>query len=348
MPASVTSPDGFTVAIDEAFTLRKLEIFLAFMRLESLSRVAEAFDQSTVSVHRALHSLEEAVGCPLFRRVGRKLVPLATAHQLAESARRVVSECEDGIRQTRERAGILGDRLRLGAIYSLTLHCVPHLIVGTKLRKEGLQIDLTLGSNSELLDGLEHGKLDAVLIGMHEGIATQQLLRVPLFVDRMYLAVPLDSPLAGRDSVDLAALSDENFVTLKNGFITSQSFEQLIAKAGIAPRVTMHVGDIFSLINLISGGMGISLLPGRIGSFSSRIRLVPLAERYATFQHIELLYPKSREDDRNLRALAAEGRSYSRRLLDAVPAASLTPASAAGSATAPESSPPRPPCSTRT
>jgi LysR family malonate utilization transcriptional regulator len=59
--------------IDEEVTLKKLEVFLAFMRLHSLSRVAEELGQSTVSVHRALHTLEEGLRCPLFRRRCRPL-----------------------------------------------------------------------------------------------------------------------------------------------------------------------------------------------------------------------------------------------------------------------------------
>lgn len=303
------------MAIDESITLKKLEVFLAFMERNNLARVAEDLGQSVVSVHRALHSLEQAIGCPLFKLEGRNLVPQDTARRLAESARRVVAECEDGINAVRDMAGINASRLRLGAIYSLTLHCIPHLIVGTKLRKDGLNIELTLGSNDELLQKLQDGRLDAIVIGVHDGIASKRLITVPLFSDEMFLAVPLDSPYASRVEVDLQELAGENFVTLADGFITSFSFNRMMENANISPVIGMHVGDIFSLINLVSNGMGISLLPGRIASFTPRIRLIPLTPGHTYSQHIALLFLDSREQDHNLRALAAEGRTYSRRLL---------------------------------
>ena len=303
------------MAIDEGITLKKLEVFLAFMERNNLAKVAEDLGQSVVSIHRALHSLEEALGCPLFRLEGRNLVPQDTAWRLAESARRVVGECQDGINAVRDMAGVSGSRLKLGAIYSLTLHCIPHLIVGTKLRKDGLNIDLTLGSNEELLQKLEEGRLDAIVIGAHEGIPAKRLITVPLFTDEMFLAVPLDSPYADRKNVDLHELAGENFVTLTDGFITSFSFNRMMENAAISPEISMHVGDIFSLINLVSNGMGISLLPGRIASFTPRIKLIPLGPGQAYSQHIALMFLKSREPDRNLLALAAEGRTYSRRLL---------------------------------
>ena len=40
---------GESRMIDEEITLKKLEVFLAFMRLNSLARVSEALGQSTVS-----------------------------------------------------------------------------------------------------------------------------------------------------------------------------------------------------------------------------------------------------------------------------------------------------------
>jgi LysR family malonate utilization transcriptional regulator len=72
----------------------------------------------------------------------------------------------------------------------------------------------------------------------------------------------------------------------------------------------MEVSDIFSLINLVSEGMGYGLLPSRIGAFSTRIQLIPLASKYASQQSITLMFSKSRERDPNLLALAAECRMY--------------------------------------
>ena len=61
--------------INEEMTFRKLEISLAYMEEGNLNRAAEKLDISAVSVHRALHSLEESLCCKLFRNEGRKSYP---------------------------------------------------------------------------------------------------------------------------------------------------------------------------------------------------------------------------------------------------------------------------------
>lgn len=299
--------------IDEEITLKKLEVFLAYMRLHSLARAAEELGQSTVSVHRALHSLEDGLRVPLFRREGRSLAPLPAAFAFAKHAQRAVAETEDGIRKVRELSGFAGTRMKIGSLYSLTLRCIPQLLMGLKLRRPELQIDLTLGSNQELLRSLDEGRLDAIVIGLQAPLDDPQLLAVPLFEDEVRLAAPLGSPYAGQSAVDLRDLRGEKFITLGGGFVTSDSFEHAFQQAGYVPETIMRVSDIFSLINLVGGGMGYSLLPGRVADFSTRIELIPLAARYGSHQTITLLLSRSRERDPNLLALAAECRMYGTR-----------------------------------
>ena len=300
------------MAIDDEITLKKMEVFLAFMRVNNLARVSEMLGQSAVSVHRALHSLEEGLRCPLFKREGRNLIPLKSAYVFAEHAQRAVDACEAGVKEVRDVAGFNAPRLRIGALYSLTLRCIPQIIIGLKLRKPTLDIGLTMGSNRELLGGLAEGRLDAIIIGLKEPPAGNELVSVPLFNDIIYLAAHVGSPYAGTGEVDLARMKEEKFVTLGEGFVTSESFLQAFQRSGYEPQIAMEVSDIFSLINLVSEGIGYGLLPGRIGAFSPRIELIPLAQKYASHQQVTLMFQGSRERDPNLLALAAECRMYGR------------------------------------
>ena len=304
------------MAISEEITLKKLEVFLTFMRVNNLARASELLGQSAVSVHRALHSLEEGLGCPLFRREGRNLIPLETAHVFAEHAKDAIEACEEGMKRVRDVAGFNAPRLQLGSLYSLTLHCIPRVVVGLKLRKPTLDINLTMGSNRDLLRGLAEGNLDAIIIGLIEPVTGNDLVSVPLFDDTIYLAAPVGSPYAHHAEIDLAQMKDEKFLALNEGFVTSQSFFQAFERGGLRPQIVMEVSDIFSLINLVSEGMGYGLLPGRIGAFSARMQLIPLAPKYASQQSVALVLPKSRERDPNMLALAAECRMYSKNHLD--------------------------------
>jgi LysR family malonate utilization transcriptional regulator len=308
-----------TMAIDEEITLKKMEVFLAFMGMNNLARVSERLGMSAVSVHRALHSLEEGLRCPLFKREGRNLIPLKTAYVFAEHAQRAIDACEAGVKEARDVSGFNAPRLRIGSLYSLTLRCIPKIIIGLKLRKPTLEINLMLGSNRELLNALAEERLDAVIIGLKESPAGQDLVSVPLFIDLIYLAAHVGSPYADAAEIDLEDMRDEKFVTLSDGFVTSDSFSQAFQRSGYTPQIAMEVSDIFSLINLVSEGIGYGLLPGRIGAFSSRIQLIPLSKKYASHQQVALIFPVSRERDPNLLALSAECRLYGRQFAESEP-----------------------------
>jgi LysR family malonate utilization transcriptional regulator len=300
--------------IDEELTLKKLEIFLAFMRSGNLARAAVELETSTVSVHRAIHSLESALRCPLFKHEGRNLIPLKSAYVLEERALKLIQQVLDSVRLTREAAGFSAERFKLGALYSLTVKTVPQLIMGLKIRRSELNIDLILGSNVDLLHKLKNMELDAILVALNDSVRDPDCEQLPLFSDDIFLAVPVDSPFAQQSAVDLADLREATFITLTQGFATHQDGARVFQQAGFEPKVAMQVNDIFTLLSMVSSGVGYALLPGRIAAvYENRVKLIPLQAKYHLQQHIGVVFLKAKERDPNLLALLAECRMYSLR-----------------------------------
>jgi LysR family transcriptional regulator, malonate utilization transcriptional regulator len=290
--------------ISEEITFRKLEFLLAYMQAGNLTRAAELLDVSTVSVHRALHSLEGGARCQLFRHEGRNLVPTDAAQVLAEVARDVLKLMSDGIQATREAGGYSSDRIRIGSLYSLTIATVPRVIIDLKLRKPELQTELVLGSNADLLLKLKQGEIDAALVAVPD--AEPEVESIALFEDDIFFAAPVGSKYAAMEAVDLRACADERFVSLGDGFVTYTGFVEAFRVAQFTPNVVMKVGDIFSLMNLVSGGVGCTLLPGRVRNvFKDKVQLIPVQPQYLMRQTIGLHFMRTRERDPNLLALAS-------------------------------------------
>lgn len=295
--------------IEDEITFRKLEILLAFMETGNLTRAAEQLGVSSASVHRALHSLETGTRCALFRMDGRNLLPNEAAHALAETAREVLHTMSEGIRNTRELAGYAADSIRIGSLYSLTSGVVPAVVMGLKLRKPDIQTELVLGSNSDLLRKLHEGVIDASLMGLPEDApdVESQLM----FEDDVFFAAPEGSRYAGQAEVDLSACVDERFVSLSEGFVTYSGFLEAFRIADFTPNVVMKTGDIFSLMNLVGGGVGCTLLPGRVRpTLPKNVQLIPLQAKFSMRQRISVNFLRTRERDPNLLALLATCRGY--------------------------------------
>jgi len=300
--------------IDSEITFRKLEVFLVFMEKLNIARTAEQLGLSSVSVHRALHSLEEGLRCPLFIHRGRNLLPLPAADTLQQHAIQVIEQMELGIQAAQRTAGFGEKRIRLGTLYSLTLETIPRLIMGLKIRRPDLELELIMGSNETLLSRLAAQQLDAILISTSDSFIDDQLYEnLPLFKDDIYLAVPADSALVTEGTVDLRDFRQQKFVSLAEGFATYHGFQEAFQIAGFEPDIVTQVNDIFSMLSLVQAGVGCTLIPGRMkGVYADTVKLLPLAEPYQMRQTIALVFARSRERDPNLLALAAESRMYAR------------------------------------
>lgn len=297
-------------------TFRKLTIFMTFMEKGNIARTAEALEISGVSVHRALHTLEESVRCPLFVHKGRNLLALPAAWTLLEYCQEVTQLMARGLEETRKTAGVGQGRLRGGTLYSLTLETVPRLIMGMKLRRPELEINLTMGSNDMLLQKLEDGELDAILISLSEHqVDLAQFEVLPLFRDDIFLAAPASATLNSDELADLRDYRQQKFVSLAEGFATYAGFQDAFHIAGFEPEIVTRVNDIFSMLSLVQAGVGFTLMPGRMKKvYESSVQLLKLAEPYQMQQQIGIVFARSREHDPNLLALAAEGRMYARSL----------------------------------
>lgn len=290
--------------VDDDITFRRLEILLAFMETGNLARAADLLGTSTVTVHRALHALESGLRCALFRHEGRNLHPTEAAQALAEVAREVLRTLSEGIRSTREIAGYSADRIRIGSLYSLSSRTVPAVVMGMKIRKPELQTELVLGSNADLLQKLRDGGIDAALMAVPEAAADVE--SEPLFIDDIFFAAPVGSRYAGLAEVDLGACANERFVSLSEGFVTYGGFLESFRIAGFSPNVVMKTDDIFSLMNLVGGGVGFTLLPGRVRDvMPQQVQLIPLQSKYLMRQTIAVNFLRTRERDPNLLALLA-------------------------------------------
>lgn len=300
--------------IDPEITFRKIEIFLAFMEHKTLTEAAEALGISAVSVHKALRSLENALSCPLFKKEGRLLLPLRSATVFADKCRDIQKDMQQAVRLTRDAAGFSSERFKLGSIYSLTVRIVPVLIMGLKLRRSNLNIDLNLGSNSDLLFQLRNMELDAILISTDYIPHRSDLEIYNIFTDEIYLAVANDSAYAQYESVDLHKLKHESFITLTEGFATYHDGMRIFEAAGFEPNISMQVNDIFTLLSMVSSGMGYALLPGRIASvYEKQIRLIRLNIPVISEQNIGLVFLKTKEHDPNLLSMLAECRMYAKK-----------------------------------
>ena len=156
------------------------------------------------------------------------------------------------------------------------------------------------------------GNIDATVIAIPSADLPEGIQVVPLFEDRLYLASSKKNK-PKQSLIDLVDYRNEEFLTLQDGFATTSGFYDVFKLAGFEPKVLMKVGDIFSLMNMVAGDMGRTLLPGRVRDLmGDSIEFTPLETKYEVIQRIALMYLQANESNPNILALAAEARMLHR------------------------------------
>ena len=139
----------------------ELEVFIAILDAGSLSGAARRLRRSAPAVTRALAALEDRVGVRLVERTTRRLAPTDAGLRLAVTARQVLADYYDAVRE--DDSVELRGKLRITAPHVFgRRHVTPAIITFLDLHP-ALQVELVF--NDRNLDLIEHSIDLAVRIG---------------------------------------------------------------------------------------------------------------------------------------------------------------------------------------
>jgi DNA-binding transcriptional LysR family regulator len=243
--------------------LRQLATFVAVAEEGSFTRAADRLHVVQSAVSAGVRNLEQELGATLFDRStrsvkltdsGRALLPEARATlAAAQAARDAVDEARGGVRGT----------VVLGTMQAQGMRAIDLAGVLATFRAEHPGVDLTIrhsGGSSEMAREVREGRLDLAFVALpgddHPGLELIQLAREPVM-----LAVSPTHRLAKSAEVELAALRDEPFVDLPEGWGLRMSVDRSFAAAGVVRTITYEVNDSATMVEFIRNGLAVGLMP---------------------------------------------------------------------------------------
>jgi DNA-binding transcriptional LysR family regulator len=257
--------------------LRRLEHFVVVAEEMSFTRASQRLHlvQSALSV--SIKALETELGTLLFDRTthrveltdaGTVLLPEARATlSAAQAARDAVDAVTGGMRGT----------LHIGIMQSLSAIDLAALL--TRFRRDHPNVELrpraTRGGSAELVRDVASGVLDFAFVSIpgdrHPGVSLSPLGSEPLL-----LALPPGHRLESRDSVAMSELAGETFVEVPEGWGTRLLIESELGKAGVHRFISVEIGDLPTLTELVRAGLGLGFIPQSTAGVARGIRPVPL------------------------------------------------------------------------
>lgn len=239
------------------FTLRQLQVFSAVAEHLSYTAAAEALHLTQPAVFAQVRQLETQIGAPLIERFGRQLAITEAGRLVLQSAASMLAEVarlEAGFDALR---GLNTGRLDL-AVVSTAKYMLPWLIGPFSKAHPGIDIRLTVGNRSELLERFAGHSDDLYVLGsVPDDIDADHFILAenPIVV----LAAP-DHPLCGQNAIPLADLVHYPMVTRETGSGTRRAAEAHFAESGLTLSVRYALGANEAVKQAVMAGLGLAVL----------------------------------------------------------------------------------------
>ncbi len=239
--------------------LRQLEIVRRVAETGSFTAAARALNVSQSAVSRQVLQLEEELGEPAFLRLGRK-VRLTTAGQsLLDLSRRVLADIHDTTRGIRDEQQSPSGTLHLAGGMTVCLHVFPAVLKEFRRRQPRIDVKLSTGSTSQLIERLRTGALDVGLLTLP--VEGSDLVQVPAIREELLLVLPPSHRLAKQRRIAPADLHKQKWVLFERGSSTRHVIDEMFRAYDILPRIVMETENVEILKALTMIGMGLTIVP---------------------------------------------------------------------------------------
>ena len=241
--------------------LRQLRYLVALAEELNFTRAAANEHVAQPALSQQIRRLEDEVGLALVERTTRHVALTDAGALLVVRARRVLAELEsaetelEGLRGTHTGHVTIGAMHTMGPIdlsLPLALFHDRHPNVGLTVREH---------ASEEMAEMLRVDELDLAFLSVTERVEAHGLGLHQLVSEELVVLLPPSHALSRRRQVRMAELTDEQFISFREG---ARLRELLVAAgryAGFDPRVTLESNESRRIRRLVSRGLGVAILP---------------------------------------------------------------------------------------
>lgn len=241
-----------------SYTLRQVEYFVAVADAGSISGAAERLHVSTAALSQALGELERIVDAQLLVRRRSKGVALtASGSAFLVDARALVRHAVEIQDRATERQTEVAGPLSLGCYTSLAPFWIPAISADFIRVHPRLEMTVEEGDAGELQQRMLEGHLDAVLT--HTRHVLPDVDAHVVAPGRPYLLLPADHRFAGRSSVALSEMADDDYVQLDVPSVRDNQLANL-RESGLEPRVRWRSSSFEAVRGMVGRGLGYTVL----------------------------------------------------------------------------------------
>src|SRR5712692_1368195 len=254
-------------------TLRQLRYFNALARHGHFGRAAEGCAISQPALSMQIKELEEALGGVLLERSARQVALTKLGEEAVQRVRdilRLVDELGDFARASRDR---LVGRLRIGMIPTVAPYLLPKVIGNLTRMHPELDIHVRETLTPKLIEELAEGRLDTAIVALP--VSEPSLVEVALFSEHFLLVRPGEDE--GTPVPSSETLREMRLLLLEEGHCFRDQALSFCNMQSSPPRDALDASSLSTLVQMVSAGMGVTLIPEMAVAVETRSASVSVA-----------------------------------------------------------------------
>ncbi|WP_030157969.1 LysR family transcriptional regulator [Streptomyces sp. NRRL S-244] len=240
--------------------VQRLRILRAVSEHGSFNKAARALLLTPSAVSQHIASLERSLGHPVAVRSTRGVTLTEPGRLLVEAAETISAEL-DQVRHEIERLTADRPRLTVATFTSGGRRLLPAALAAFVAAHPEVELIVREAEPEAAVPMVRTGGADLALAYHFDGPLPLRggLDWTPLMDDPLWLALPPEHPLAGRDSLALPELAADRWVL---GCLKTEAYLRRYAGlAGFDLRVAASTTDYFFAQTLVAAGVGVALIP---------------------------------------------------------------------------------------
>jgi LysR family hydrogen peroxide-inducible transcriptional activator len=254
-------------------TIKQLRYFEALVRHGHFGRAADACAISQPAMSVQIKELEETLETELFERGARQVRLTRFGEEFALRVREIlrsVDELGDLARASDER---LAGRLRIGVIPTIAPYLLPTIIGNLTRLHQGLDIHVRETLTRKLIAEVAEGRLDTAIVALP--VSEPSLAEVALFTENFVLVRPGEDE--GKPVPNGEMLREMRLLLLEEGHCFRDQALSFCNMHSVRPRELLDGSSLSTLVQMVSAGIGVTLIPEMAVAVETRSASVSVA-----------------------------------------------------------------------
>ena len=249
------------------FDLYELQLFHLVAEHQSFTKAGRAAGLTQSAITRQILKMEEKLGVTLFERTTRsvRLTPAGAA--LHARSGLILAGVNDAVTALKERFDLAPKVLRVGVARTIGLAYLPGFFRPFQKKHPQVQLQVTHQSSGFILAAVESGELDAGVVSSPPQLS-RALEITHRFNDEFTVIAPPRLKIASRGRPLLphelpTFFGKQRWLLIGRETMTGKRLHTWLGKHETRIEPAMESDDFDFIINLVSLGLGVSIVPHR-------------------------------------------------------------------------------------